>query len=109
MIGSLLNLVPQAEIEEIEVDTAHFKGNYPDGCSIDAAFVEAGTDASVVTQSMFWQELMPRKPLSADSIHKFGADDLNQLGPVTHVRLNIYPDGGVSRLRLFGKPAKSGA
>jgi allantoicase len=94
-------------IEEIEVDTAHFKGNYPDGCSIDAAYMEAGTDASVVTQSMFWQELMPRKPLSADTIQRFNAGDMADLGPITHVRLNIYPDGGVSRLRLFGKITKA--
>ena len=103
----IVKLGTAGEIDEIEVDTAHFKGNYPDGCSIDAAFVEAGTDESVVTQSMFWQELMPRRALSADNIHRFAADDLNQIGPITHVRLNIYPDGGVSRLRLFGKRTKS--
>jgi len=102
----IIELGHAGTIEEIEVDTAHFKGNYPDGCSIDAAYVEAGTDASVVTQSMFWRELMPRKPLSADTIHRFEADVMADLGPITHVRLNIYPDGGVSRLRLFGKVAK---
>ena len=92
-------------IERIEVDTAHFKGNYPDKCSLQAAFVDSGTDQSVVTQAMFWNELMGEKQLSADTVHSFDAGDLNAIGRVSHVRLNIFPDGGVSRLRLFGKLA----
>jgi allantoicase len=53
---------------------------------------------------MFWDELLPPKKLSADSIHKFM--DISPLGPVTHVRVNIFPDGGLSRLRLFGTLAE---
>jgi allantoicase len=105
----IVKLGHAGEIEDIEVDTAHFKGNFPDGCSIDAAHVDGGTDASVITQSMFWKELMPRQKLSADTIHKFSKADLNEIGPITHVRLNIYPDGGISRLRLFGKPTGDSA
>ncbi|TNE36090.1 MAG: allantoicase [Alphaproteobacteria bacterium] len=89
-------------IEKIEVDTAHFKGNYPDRCSIQAAFVTGGTDASLVTQSMFWKTLLPEQKLSMDHIHTF-EDGIADLGLVSHVRLNIIPDGGVSRLRLYGR------
>lgn len=92
-------------VDRIEVDTCHFKGNFPDRCSIDAAYVEQGTDESIITQSMFWDELLPQQKLSADNIHFFEQDQFKNLGPVTHVRLNIYPDGGVSRLRIFGKLA----
>ncbi len=90
----------------LEVDTAHFKGNYPASCSVQAACVEPGasTAGSLVTQSMFWQELMPEQPLTADSIHVFEA--LQELGPITHIRFNIIPDGGVSRVRLFGNPVQ---
>ena len=90
--------------ESIEVDTAHFKGNFPAACSIQAACVEAdeGTAASLVTQSMFWPTLMERQSLEADAIMKF--TDLKELGAITHIRFNMIPDGGVSRLRLFGKP-----
>lgn len=88
----------------IEVDTAHFKGNFPATCSVQAACVEAGasTASSLITQSMFWQTLMPEQPLTADAIHEFA--ELADLGPTTHIRFNMIPDGGVSRLRLFGKP-----
>ena len=89
-------------VEKIEVDTAHFKGNFPDGCSLQAAYVNGGTDGSITTQSMFWQTLLPLQPLQMDAIHTFSAE-VAKLGPITHVRFNIFPDGGVSRLRLWGK------
>ncbi|WP_028534128.1 allantoicase [Paludibacterium yongneupense] len=91
-------------IEFIEVDTAHFKGNYPDRCLLQAARVEGGTDQSLVTQSMFWPLLLPERPLAADREHRFD-DGLAALGTVTHVRFNIVPDGGVSRLRIWGRIA----
>lgn len=54
---------------------------------------------------MFWPELIARTKLTADAIHDIGQEQVADIGPVTHVRLNIFPDGGVSRLRLFGTPA----
>lgn len=89
-------------IQEIEVDTAHFKGNYPDRCSLQAAAVTAGTDHSIVTQAMFWPVLLPEQKLQMDRQHRFKAE-LMPLGVVTHVCFNIFPDGGVSRLRLWGQ------
>ena len=87
-------------VDEIEIDTAHFKGNFPDKCSIQAALVEKGFD---VNSAENWKELMPKQSLSADAIHKFKKEIANDFGPVNAIRLNIYPDGGVSRLRIFGK------
>ena len=91
--------------ESIEIDTAFYKGNFPDRCSLQAARVEQGTRASIVTQSQFWPVLMPEQKLAADTVHSFDIDRINRMGPVTHVKLNIFPDGGVSRLRVFGKLA----
>lgn len=98
---AILALGHCGRISAIEVDTAHFKGNYPDRCSIQAAYVRGGTDDSLVTQSMFWRDLLPAQKLQMDAIHRFQEEVLD-VGAVTHVRLNIIPDGGVSRLRLFG-------
>ncbi len=100
----ILQLGTPGLIERIEVDTAHFKGNYPDRFSLQAARMDGGTDQSVITQSMFWPFLIGEQKLSMDAIHTF-SEGLAALGPVTHVRLNIIPDGGVSRLRLWGKVA----
>ncbi|WP_027859675.1 allantoicase [Marinobacterium jannaschii] len=89
-------------IERIVVDTHHFKGNYPDSCSIQAAYVKGGTDAQIETQSLYWSELLPSQKLEMHQEHSF-SEQIKDLGTVTHVRLNIFPDGGISRLRLFGK------
>jgi allantoicase len=91
-------------LEAVEVDTAHYKGNYPDSFSLQAADLGRGLDdldAAVIASAMFWPELLGAQKLKPDAIHKY--DRVNGLGPVTHVRLNIFPDGGVSRLRLFGQ------
>lgn len=88
-------------IQKLIVDTLHFKGNYPDSCSIQGACVKGGTDEQIETQSLFWQELLPSQKLEMHSEHAFAAE-LNDIGVISHVRINIFPDGGISRLRLFG-------
>jgi allantoicase len=97
----IIALARPGVIHGVEVDTAHFKGNYPDRCSLQAAAVTAGTDRSIVTQAMFWPVLLPEQKLQMDRQHHFEAEVV-PLGVVTHVRFNIFPDGGVSRLRLWG-------
>ncbi|MBB1605686.1 MULTISPECIES: allantoicase [Pseudomonas] len=92
-------------VEKIVVDTLHFKGNYPESCNIQAAFVKGGTDSQIATQSLYWRELLPSQKLQMHNEHTF-IEQIKELGPITHVRLNIFPDGGVSRLRLFGKVAR---
>ena len=90
-------------IERVIVDTAHFKGNFPESCSMQAALVTDGSEDALIPRSMFWKEMLPRRQLAADAVAEF--DDLTDLGPVSHVRFNIHPDGGVSRLRLLGRVA----
>ncbi len=86
-------------IVRAEVDTAHFKGNYPDRVSLEAA--RYPDHAAARNDSDGWRVLLAETRLSMDQQHLFDAD-LADLGSVTHVRMSIYPDGGVSRLRLFG-------
>jgi len=100
----ILALARAGTIEAIEVDTAHFKGNYPDRCSIQAAAVLGGTPESLVTQAMFWPVLLPEQKLRMDHQHPYRNEILPHAA-ITHVRFNIFPDGGVSRLRLRGRPA----
>jgi len=97
----IIALARLGAIRKVEVDTAHFKGNYPDRCSLQAAYVKGGTEISLITQAMFWPILLPEQKLHMDQQHFFETE-LAPLGAVTHVRFNIIPDGGVSRLRLWG-------
>ena len=88
-------------VENIEIDTAHFKGNFPDGASVETADLAVGADDPADTVQ--WTEILSRQKLGADSVHEFGSETLKSSAPATHVRLNIFPDGGVSRFRVFGK------
>lgn len=93
----ILKLAHKGIIDRIIVDTCHFKGNYPDSCAIEACVSESDDLTNAA-----WKTLLPQQKLSADYIHEF-RPEVQAIGAVTHVRLTIFPDGGVSRLRLFGK------
>ena len=98
----IIELGVPGEIDEIEIDTAHFKGNFPGGCTIQAAEMPALGDKAIVTQAMFWEEILSFQPLQADQIHRFKLDKTRR---VTHIKVNSIPDGGMSRIRTFGVPA----
>ncbi len=100
---AVLQLGHAGRITRVEVDTHLYKGNYPDRCSIQAGYLTGGTDQSTVTQSMFWRTLLPEQKLQPDHVHVFEREVVD-LGPVTHVRFNSIPDGGVMRLHLIGLP-----
>jgi len=96
----ILALGHSGTIEQVEIDTAHFKGNYPDRASLQAAMFASDDDASNASDA--WQELLPEAKLDMDKQHFFESE-MNAIGAVSHVRLSIYPDGGISRLRLHGR------
>ena len=99
--------MPVHAVWNTKLDTAHFKGNYPDRASLQAAFIFPGAQPDVATlaaASERWPILLSERKLEADRVHVF-ADELARPGAVSHVRLNIFPDGGVSRLRLWGRVA----
>jgi allantoicase len=88
---SVIRLAARGTIRRVEVDTTHFKGNAPGSCSLDGS-------ADGVT----WRELMPILPLSPHRRHSF-EEEVRAVGDISHARFNIFPDGGVGRLRLFGR------
>jgi allantoicase len=89
-------------IRKVIVDTAHFKGNYPDSFSLESTLTEADDLSSADIQ---WRTAISRQPLYADRSHLFiDQIELPEDEQVSHVRLNIFPDGGISRLRVLGFP-----
>lgn len=98
---TIIRLGADGTIRRIEVDTAFFKGNYPNSCSIDAIFVPGGGDPGA---GAAWWTLLPQTKLRANASHKFRKEILG-FERASHLRFNIYPDGGVSRLRVWGVPA----
>jgi allantoicase len=106
---AIVRLGVRTVLHGFELDTRHFKGNYPDQASIDAAVVwesAHGVSADTATRSSAdWREVVARQKLEPDHLHRFAADAVMGI-EATHIRLNIYPDGGVSRFRVFGIPAR---
>jgi allantoicase len=92
----IVKLAAEGHVRRIELDTNHFKGNYPDTASI-----EGSRDGET------WTEVLPRTKLQAHTRHYF-IDELVTNEPFTHLRMNVYPDGGVSRLRVWGKATVEG-
>jgi allantoicase len=94
----LIRLAAPGRVRLAELDTSHFKGNAPG----QAALRGIDTRASDIDDADAWFDLLPRTRLQPDTRHRFAtlaAPD------ATHVRLDVYPDGGMARLRLFGVPA----
>jgi allantoicase len=101
----IVRLAAEGLPRRVEIDTNHFKGNYPDTCSIDGTRAFAAAGVALIDAE--WFEVLPRTKLQAHTRHIF-IDELTQNGPVTHLRLNVFPDGGVSRLRVHGVATEEG-
>ena len=91
-------------ISKVEIDTNHYKGNYPDRASLEGVFAPNVIAGNL--PGMNWSTILPESKLSANKRHYFSGKQINQIGAVSHVRLNIFPDGGVSRLRVYGSLAR---
>ena len=92
----------------VVIDTAFFRGNYPEGASIEGCEVEGTPSVDVLMHpSTVWRTILPQVPLKGDSRNLFATKDAGRL---THLRLNIFPDGGVARLRVHGdvRPMQEG-
>jgi allantoicase len=97
---TVIRLGKRGRLRRIEVDTAHFKGNFPESCSLEGCDAPLEAAADPASASIEWKEILPRTPLQAHTRHFF-EDEIKDAGALTHLRFNIYPDGGVSRLRAF--------
>ncbi|MGZ5189779.1 MAG: allantoicase [Flavisolibacter sp.] len=99
----ILRLARPGIIKKIIVDTHHFKGNYPDSCSIEGCY--SSDDDAVIDNNIGWKEILPQQKLTADTEHEFKSG-IPCEDKFSHVRFKIFPDGGVSRLRLLGTIAE---
>jgi allantoicase len=97
----IVRLAHKGHIQKVLVDTHHFKGNYPDTFTLEGC---TSTDDDL--SNCDWKTIVPRTKLDADKEHLYEKEIATD-EPFTHVSLRIFPDGGVSRLRLWGNIDKS--
>lgn len=97
----IVRLGAPGEVGLVEIDTNFFKGNCPDCCSLEGIYAPNAALTELVDNSAAWRGVLPETKLVPHTRHFF-REEIVQHGTLTHVRLSIYPDGGVSRLRVFG-------
>jgi allantoicase len=98
----IVRLAHKGVVEKILIDTCHFKGNYPDTCMLEGCEISLNEEIDLSTDKIKWTTILSQTKLIADHEHFF-EDEIKNKEPFTHVRLNIFPDGGISRMRLWGK------
>jgi allantoicase len=101
----IVRLGAPGKISRVEVDTSHFKGNFPESCSLEVCAAPRDLIDPNALGALPWKEILTRIKLQADSLHVY-EKELLSADEATHARFHIYPDGGVARLRIFGTLAK---
>ncbi|KAF6320812.1 allantoicase [Rhinolophus ferrumequinum] len=107
---AVFRLAHPGVITQIEIDTKYFKGNSPDSCKLDGCVLTTQEEEDMIRQKWElpghkWKPLLPVTKLSGSESHTFDSLTLELQDVITHARLTISPDGGVSRLRLRGFPS----
>jgi allantoicase len=100
---AIIRLAAAGSIERLLIDTSHFKGNAPALAKVEGVNAP-GADVSGLDS---WRQLIAT-PLQPHTRHFFD-DELRRIGPVSHLRLSVYPCGGVARLRAWGTLAAADA
>jgi len=94
-------------IQRIILDTKHFKGNYPESVQVEGCNIQESTDCSSSLSNLAWLPLLPRTRMGPHQEHVFescAGQLVNEKRVITHVRVSIFPDGGLSRVRVYGEP-----
>ncbi len=95
----IVALCGPGRVESLTLDTGHYKGNYPDRAAVDALYWP-GAPPHLLPQHPDWKEILPPTKMRADQEHQVTVQDP---GPWTHLRLRILPDGGMARMRVWGR------
>lgn len=96
-------------VSTLEIDTHFYKGNYPESCMLEVCQLPKDTNTieKLLTedrhQQIQWKTLLPRTRLGPDERHYFRDSQLQAVGVFTHLKVTIYPDGGIMRIRVMGK------
>ena len=93
-------------INRLEIDTHHFKGNYPESLTVQSALITNKINSNkILKNSKNWKIFLEKAKLKPHKKHLFKSN-LNKKNKVNFLKINIFPDGGISRIRAFGKVVK---
>ena len=100
---AIIKLGANGVIKGFDIDTNHFLGNHPPFASIEAINLDDSNLDWSEADNLEWQEILPKSTLDPGSQHFF---EIQSDKVFSHVRLHIYPDGGVARFRVYGEVFK---
>ncbi|KAJ3767438.1 galactose-binding domain-like protein [Lentinula raphanica] len=104
----IIKLAAPGILEQVELDTAHFKGNFPESCEIHAVSSASDINWTVErSENEDWTLILPRTRLGPHRQHYFQLENVEGT-PFTHIKLTIHPDGGLKRVRILGRRADVG-
>jgi allantoicase len=97
----IVRLAHEGFVDKITIDTNHFKGNYPDSFLVEGCNIPIENEHMVDSSEIKWTTILPQSKLKGDQKHSF-KKEIESKEAFTHVRLSIFPDGGISRMRVWG-------
>jgi len=97
----IIELATSGKIQGVDIDTNHFLGNHPPHASVEAAYIPQSENIDFDTVN--WKEILTKSPLQPGSQNFYEIADRNIY---THIKLHIYPDGGVARMKVYGEVHK---
>ncbi|KAF8637971.1 hypothetical protein AX16_010603 [Volvariella volvacea WC 439] len=101
---AIIRLGTSGYLEYVEIDTAHFKGNFPESCEIHALAAVTELDWKETYDDQAWRLILPRTRLGPHRQHYFQLENADGVA-YTHIRVTIHPDGGIKRVRVHGRRA----
>ncbi|KAI0930256.1 hypothetical protein AcV5_007017 [Taiwanofungus camphoratus] len=102
---AIIKLGDAGFLSHVEIDTAHFKGNFPESCELHAVHSDELVPRNVAENQ--WILILPRTKLGPHRQHFFQLQNVDGV-PFTHIKITIYPDGGIKRARIIGRRAIGG-
>lgn len=97
----IVRLAHKGIIKKALIDTCHFKGNFPDSFYLEGCNISANDEVNILNNNIQWETIIGNTKLQADHEHYFESE-IESKHIFSHVRLTILPDGGISRMRLWG-------
>ncbi|KAF5370869.1 hypothetical protein D9758_001924 [Tetrapyrgos nigripes] len=105
---AIIKLTVPGYLQYVEIDTAHFKGNFPESCELHALYSENEIDWTAGRgEDKEWQLVLPPTKVGPHRQHYFQLENV-QGNKYTHVKVTIHPDGGIKRVRVYGRRADIG-
>ncbi|SPO03909.1 probable Allantoicase [Cephalotrichum gorgonifer] len=100
---TIIKLGAPGIIQKLIVDTAHFRGNFPQAVRIEAISWKGDKEPS--SDSDGWKSMLEPSKCGPDKEHEFECEQKADTDAITHVKLVMIPDGGVKRIRVLGRRA----